>query len=123
MEKEIIYGQIVGKANNYMVVPDGNGKRIIKNEKIRAYERNFAKQCKIYANKRISSRFHLFVKVYNTSNRFDLDNALKTLADCLQYVGAITNDNLCTKIVAEKILDVRNPRVEFMIVNEQPTLF
>ncbi|MEE0882258.1 MAG: RusA family crossover junction endodeoxyribonuclease, partial [Bacteroidales bacterium] len=118
MEKEIIYGQIVGKANNYMVVPDGNGKRIIKNEKIRAYERNFAKQCKIYANKRISSRFHLFVKVYNTSNRFDLDNALKTLADCLQYVGAITNDNLCTKIVAEKILDVRNPRVEFMIVNE-----
>lgn len=123
MEKEVIYGQIVGKANNYMVVPDGNGKRIIKNEKIRAYERNFAKQCKIYANKRISSRFHLFVKVYNTSNRFDLDNALKTLADCLQYVGAITNDNLCTKIVAEKILDVRNPRVEFMIVNEQPTLF
>lgn len=79
MEIETIYGQVIGKANNYMVVPDGNGKRLIKNDKIRAYERSFAKQCKIYANKRISSRFQLFVKVYNTSNRFDLDNALKRL--------------------------------------------
>ena len=123
MEIETIYGQVIGKANNYMVVPDGNGKRLIKNEKIRAYERSFAKQCKIYANKRISSRFQLFVHIFNTSGRFDLDNALKTILDCLQYVGAITDDNLCTKIVAEKSIDRRNPRVEFMIVEEQLNLF
>ncbi len=123
MEIETIYGQVIGKANNYMVVPGGDGKRLIKNDKIRAYEQNFAKQCKIYRNKRISSRFQLFVRVYNTSNRFDLDNTLKTICDCLQYVGAITDDNLCAKIVAEKFLDVRNPRVEFMITEEQLNLF
>ncbi len=123
MEIETIYGQVVGKANNYMVVHDGGGKRLIKNDKIRAYEQSFAKQCKIYRNKRISSRFQLFVRVYNTSNRFDLDNALKTICDCLQYVGAITDDNLCSKIVAEKSIDRRNPRVEFMIIEEQLNLF
>ena len=123
MEIETIYGQVIGKANNYMVVPDGNGKRLIKNEKIREYERLFANQCKIYRNKRISGRFQLFVHVYNASDRYDLDNALKTICDCLQYVGAITDDNLCSKIVAEKSIDRRNPRVEFMIVEEQLNLF
>lgn len=123
MEIETIYGQVIGKANNYMVVPGGSGKRLIKNEKIREYERLFASQCKIYRNKRISSRFQLSVHVYNTSDRHDLDNALKTICDCLQYVGAITDDNLCSKIVAEKSIDRRNPRVEFMIVEEQLNLF
>lgn len=123
MEIETIYGQVIGKANNYMVVSGGSGKRLIKNEKIREYERLFASQCKIYRNKRISSRFQLFVHVYNISDRHDLDNALKTICDCLQYVGAITDDNLCSKIVAEKSIDRRNPRVEFMIVEEQLNLF
>ena len=118
MEIETIYGQVIGKANNYMVVPCGDGKRLIKNDKIREYERLFANQCKIYRNKRISSRFQMFVYIFNTSDRFDLDNALKTILDCLQYVEAITDDNLCSKIVAEKSIDRRNPRVEFMIVEE-----
>ena len=44
---ETIYGQIVAKANHYMSVPGkGGAKRIIKDEVIRAYERNFIKQCK-----------------------------------------------------------------------------
>ena len=55
--------------------------------------------------------------------RYDLDNALKTICDCLQYVGAITDDNLCSKIVAEKSIDRRNPRVEFFIIEEQLNLF
>jgi len=46
---ETIYGQIVAKANHYMSVPGkGGAKRIIKDEVIRAYERNFIKQCKTY---------------------------------------------------------------------------
>lgn len=82
---ETIYGQIVAKANHYMSVPGkGGAKRIIKDEVIRAYERNFIKQCKTYKNKRISSRFRLFVRVWHSSPRFDLDNSLKTLLDCLQ---------------------------------------
>ena len=88
MEIETIYGQVIAKANHYQAVPGKFGtKRIIKDEKIRTYERSFAQQCKIYRNRGISSRFRLFVRVFHSSVRFDLDNSLKTLLDCLQMVG------------------------------------
>lgn len=126
MDVEIIYGQILAKANHYQAVPGKYGtKRIIKDEKIRAYENLFIQQCRIYRNKGISSRFHLFVRVFHSSVRFDLDNSLKTLLDCLQMVGAITDDKLCFQIEAEKKIDKYHPRIEFAIleVNEQIQLF
>ena len=126
METEVIYGQIVAKANHYQAVPGRNGeKRIIKDEKIRAYERSFMSQCTKYRNRHISSRFRLFVRVWHSSVRFDLDNSLKTLLDCLQMVGAITDDKLCFQIEAEKRIDKYHPRVEFALleVNEQKLLF
>lgn len=96
MEIEVIYGQIIAKANHNQAVPGKSGrKRIIKDEKIRAYESSFVEQCKIYRNKRISSRFRLFVRVWHSSERFDLDYSLKMLLDCLQMVNAITDDKLC----------------------------
>ena len=104
METETIYGQIIAKANHYQAVPGKFGaKRIIKDEKIRAYEKSFMQQCRVYRNKGISSRFRLFVRVYHSSVRFDLDNSLKTLLDCLQMVGAITDDKLCFQIEAENM--------------------
>ena len=115
MEIETIYGQIIAKANHYQAVPGKFGaKRIIKDEKIRTYERSFAQQCKMYRNRGISSRFRLFVRVFHSSVRFDLDNSLKTLLDCLQMVGAITDE-----------IDRYHPRIEFAIleVNEQKQLF
>lgn len=126
MEIETIYGQIIAKANHYQAVPGKFGaKRIIKDEKIRTYECSFAQQCKIYRNRGISSRFRLFVRVFHSSVRFDLDNSLKTLLDCLQMVGAITDDKLCFQIEAEKKIDKYHPRIEFAIleVNEQKQLF
>ena len=126
MITEIIYGQIIAKANHYQAVPGTSGqKRIIKDKIIRAYERSFMEQCKTYRNKRISSRFRLFVRVWHSSERFDLDNSLKTLLDCLQMVVAIANDNLCYQIEAEKHLDKYHPRIEFAImeVNEQKNIF
>lgn len=126
MEIEVIHGQIIAKANHYQAVPGKFGaKRIIKDEKIRAYEKSFMQQCKIYRNKGISSRFRLFVRVYHSSVRFDLDNSLKTLLDCLQMAGAITDDKLCFQIEAEKKIDRYHPRIEFAIleVNEQKQLF
>lgn len=126
MEVEIIYGQIIAKANHYQTVPGKGGtKRIIKDEIIRTYERSFMEQCKAYRNRRISSRFRLFVRVWHSSERFDLDNSLKTLLDCLQMVNAITDDKLCYQIEAEKHLDKYQPRIEFAIleVNEQKQLF
>ena len=123
---ETIIGQIIPKANNYLAVPDSDGgRRIIKNDAIRDYERSFCLQCIKYKDKRISSRFRLFAEIWQRSFRFDLDNSLKTLLDCLQYVGAITDDNLCVEIVARKRIDPVNPRVKFAIVEicEQKSLF
>ena len=126
MEVEVIRGQIIAKANHYQAVPGKFGqKRIIKDEIIRTYERSFMEQCKVYRNRRISSRFRLFVRVWHSSERFDLDNSLKTLLDCLQMVGGITDDKLCYQIEAEKHLDKYRPRIEYAIleVNEQKQLF
>lgn len=71
MEIETINGQIIAKANHYQAVPGKFGtKRIIKDEKIRAYEKAFMQQCKTYKNRRISSRFRLFVRVWHSSSSF-----------------------------------------------------
>ena len=78
MEIEIIYGQVIAKANNYQAVPGKDGqKRIIKNDRIGEYEKSFCLQCKKYRGKRISGRFKLFIRVWHGNIRFDLDNALK----------------------------------------------
>ncbi len=120
---ETIFGQVVSKANNYQVGNNKHGNRyIIKSPEIRAYERSFSQQCKIYRDRFINGRFTLFIAVYESSLRFDLDNALKTILDCLQSVNAITNDNLCVKIVAEKRLDKNNPRVVYAIQEHEPKL-
>ncbi len=124
MTEETIYGQVISKANNYLAVPDGGGgRRIIKNERIRAYERSFKSQCRIYRNKGIKGSFTLFAKIYHSSVRFDLDNSIKTLLDCLQQVGAIADDKDCMRIVAEKHIDKDRPRVTFSIEPQQGSLF
>lgn len=126
IEVEVILGQIVAKANNYQAVPDGKGgRRMIKSSKVRAYEQSFISQCRIYAGRKIDRPFELTVTIYYKHNNFDLDNSLKTLLDCLQYAGAITNDNLCRRIVADKRIDPYRPRVEFSIIPEPapPSLF
>jgi Holliday junction resolvase RusA-like endonuclease len=53
--------------------------------------------------------------VFYPSQRADLDNSLKIILDCLQKCKAIVNDNKCTKIVANKFLDKKEPRIEFEI--------
>lgn len=123
MEIEVIYGQIIGKANHYTVGCAGGTRHIMKDTAIRAYERNFLKQCKLYKNRMIDCQFTLHVQCFMESARFDLDNSLKTLLDCLQYARAITNDNLCRAIRAEKYVDRQHPRVVFRIVPDEPNLF
>ena len=124
MEMETIYGQVVSKANSYMAVPDSaGGRRIIKNENIRAYERTFARQCRIYKNKGINKPFRLHITVFEGSAAYDLDNCLKTVLDCLQYAGAITNDNLCIGINATKRIDRKRPRIVYGIEETEPSLF
>ena len=123
MERETIYGQVVSKANNYEVGNDKHGGRyIIKSEAIRAYERSFIEQCQVYKDRMIDCHFTLYVAVYESSVRYDLDNALKTILDCLQMAKAITDDNLCRKIVAEKRVDKHRPRIVYAIQEHEPKL-
>ncbi len=124
MEQETIYGQVVAKANNYQAVPSSGGrKRIIKNNRLRAYEDSFRQQCKVYAGRLINCKFTLHVAVYFKTASSDLDNSLKTILDCLQDVRAIANDNLCFKIVAEKRIDKYRPRIVFSIEPLENHLF
>ncbi len=126
MKIEVIHGQVVGKSNHYQTIPGKYGKRlIIKDKSIRAYEKMFLSQCRMYRNRRIASRFRLFIRVFHSSVRFDLDNSIKTILDCLQMADAITDDKLCFQIDAEKRIDKYHPRVEFALleVNEQGSLF
>lgn len=123
---EIIRGQVISKANNYQCVTRKNGtSQIIKNDKIRSYERLFEKQCKVYKDRMIATPFRLVYHVYFPSIKNDIDNAAKTLMDCLQYNHCITDDNLRFEIQAFKHIDATNPRIEFAIeeFNEQKKLF
>lgn len=113
---ETIKGQPIAKANNYQAVPSKGGeKRIIKTARLREYERSFVAQCSKYKGARVNFPFCLTARVFFRNNANDLDNALKTLLDCLQYAGAVTNDNLCAKLVATKDTDAENPRIEYKI--------
>jgi len=116
---QVIYGKIPSKANRYKVITiNGHGSLKTDNE-IKRYELLFYVQCSEYRCRKISEKFCLYADVYVESKRQDLDNILKTILDCLQKSEAITNDNNCVKIVAEKFIDKKNPRIEFGIEIQQ----
>jgi Holliday junction resolvase RusA-like endonuclease len=122
---ETIFGQVIAKANHYLVVPDSHngGKRLIKDDELRAYEKLFIQQCVIYKDRCINRPFKLVIDVFQSSNRFDLDNSLKTILDLLQYVHAISDDNLCMKIEATKHIDRERPRVVYSIEEYEPSFY
>lgn len=125
MDREVIIGQVLGKASHYKIADNRvSGERhITLDEAYRAYSRSFRQQCHIYANRGIDRPFLLFVHVWYNNNRFDLDGSLKTILDELQAVGAITDDNLCVGIQAVKHIDPVKPRLEFAICELEPRLF
>lgn len=121
---EKIDGQVISKSNGYICVPDSaGGRRIIKSDKVREYERSFDKQCVIYRDKNISRPFKLHLIVYESSWSYDLDGAYKVVLDMLQQVHAIKNDNLCIELFGRKVIDPANPRILFALEETEPTLF
>lgn len=109
---QVIKGKVPSKSNMYRI----GDKRLFKSQALQDYEASFLWQSGSYRKKGISKPFEFYCRVFYPSKRSDLDNALKVLLDCLQKCEAITNDNNCYHILAEKFIDADNPRVEFRIV-------
>lgn len=106
-----VAGQVPSKSNRYRIVTVAGHATLAKTKATRAYEEAFFLQCPI-RGAMIDTRFALTVKVYFTSDRPDIDNALKAILDCLQTCKAIKNDRLCAEIHAAKFVDKANPRTE-----------
>ena len=113
--RQVIQGICPSKSNCYRIVKHGQISSLAKTKALSDYEKSFYLQCNHYRNKNITGLFELHLDVYYPANRADLDNSLKVTLDCLQHVKAIANDNKCVKIVANKFLDKKEPRIEFEI--------
>ena len=118
MEQQTILGQVPSKANCYRIVTLGGHGSLAKTGALKKYEKSFFLQCDKYRDKKIDGLFKLRLKVFNSSQRPDLDNSFKVILDCLQGCKAITNDRNCVSIEAEKYVDKVNPRIEFEIIEK-----
>lgn len=130
--EQVIYNNPPSKSNSYRIITVNGHGSLAKTDALKKYEKDFYLQCGAYRNKNIGGFFELYIDVYFSSNRPDLDNALKATLDCLQTCNAIKNDRNCVKIVANKYIDPIRPRIEFTIMEvkdivvkktEEKTLF
>lgn len=112
--KQVIRGQCPSKSNSYKIINICGHSSLGKTKAMNEYEKQFFMQCSL-RRAQIDKRFKLTVDVYYSSDRPDLDNALKVILDCLQSCGGIKNDRLCAEIHARKLIDKKNPRIEFEI--------
>jgi len=121
MKIEIIYGNVPSKSNSYKIAYKGFGKNrrptLIKNKVVKDYEKAFVLQLsnKI-RSKTIMGFFQLHINVYYKNQASDLDGSFKVILDTLQKVSVIKNDNKCIKIVANKFIDKKEPRIEFYLL-------
>lgn len=112
--RQTIYGQPPSKSNSYKIITINGHSKLGKTDATKKYEQDFFMQCSL-RKKGICKRFKLTIDVFFTSDRPDIDNSLKVVFDCLQSCGAIKNDRLCAEIHARKLIDKKNPRIEFEI--------
>lgn len=132
VHEQVILGNPPSKSNQYKIVTVKGHGTLAKTKSLKEYEKSFFLQCGTYRNRNIKGFFEFYIDVYFSSNRPDLDNALKCTMDSLQACKAITNDRNCVKIVANKFIDPIKPRIEFTIKeidgvevhpSTEPTLF
>lgn len=123
---QTILGKPIGKKNHYSagVRKDGTP-YIYKDEVLRSYEEDFCRQCTMYQGLGINTPFILYLAVYTDNQRQDIDNVVTSVLDALQQSGAITNDRLCRKIVAERRPAKGFPKVVFCLETdyEEPRFF
>lgn len=125
MDREVIFGNPVSKANHYQAVPDtaNGGRRLILDEIYKAYQKSFIEQCRIYKGRGINRPFLFFIHAWFKTNAQDIDNTVKSVLDLLQDCGAVVDDSFCREVHAIKHVDPIHPRIEFCIVELEPRLF
>lgn len=62
------------------------------------------------------NRYHLDVTVYRSKNVGDIDNFYKGVADALEDAGILANDSQIDLMTGRKLIDKRQPRVEFTLI-------
>lgn len=130
-QKVTIYGDVVSKSNQYRIITINGHASLKKTDAVKSFEQKFYLQNTL-RNANITGFFEIYLDVYFSSNRKDLDGAFKLVLDTLQANGTIKNDRNCVKIVANKFIDPIRPRLEFTIKevenievhkSEEPKLF
>jgi Holliday junction resolvase RusA-like endonuclease len=111
----VIKGTTPSKSNQYKLIKIAGHCSMTKTDKVKSFEEAFMWQLPGKWRHKQIGLFELTIDVYYPSKRSDLDNSLKVVLDCLQRAGTIKNDNNCMKIVAQKMIDKENPRIEFEI--------
>ena len=114
-DKQVINGKVPSKSNSYRIIKIGRYCSLTKTFKQKKKKKSFYLQCDKYRNKMIQGLFELELNVYYENQRPDLDNCFKIVLDCLQGCMAIKNDRNCIKILAQKFIDKKEPRIEFII--------
>lgn len=91
------------KANRYLTAK--NGKRFLPANIREAIDNTILLFQQAYTHQEPYSDYvEVHILFYLRKRRIDIDNIMKTIGDCLQNAGIITDDTLIAKKVAEKIL-------------------
>tara|TARA_B100001287_G_scaffold271276_2_gene271317 strand:- start:4800 stop:5252 length:453 start_codon:yes stop_codon:yes gene_type:complete len=107
----IVYGEPASKANSRKIVHFGKRMGVIKSQKARDYEKNFAEQCPQLENL-IETNVKVELIIYYASRRPDLDESV--VLDCMQ--GKIyVNDRQVKQKIVYWGLDRNAPRTHIRI--------
>lgn len=111
----VVHGQCWSMKNGK--APRKNRPGMVKNAKVRQFERDFLLQVPPEAKKRLGSSkepLRAIITVYYPSWRQDLD--LSVVYDLLQTAGVVSNDRwIRQKFEYAEAVDPQNPRVEIEI--------
>lgn len=115
-----IHGNPPSKSNQYRVramVQKGKKPRAIlyKSAELKSYEKSFIEEIPENCKVDMIGDLNMAVVCYFSSRRPDVDNAAKSILDCLQKGGVIRNDRSVMKLTLIKELDKDNPRVDIAI--------
>jgi Holliday junction resolvase RusA-like endonuclease len=108
-----IPGNCPSKSNSYRV----SGNRLVKTSACRRFESTFSVfMGNKYKGLEYDGIFEVWIIVYFSNWKSDLDGCFKIVLDCLQKFRVIKNDNKCIRIRAEKYVDKKEPRVEIKLI-------